>query len=176
MGEDFALARCLEQSPPLASITSVPTKREHPGDLIPHCLGSWAAETQQSPARVLGKCCCASSQVTRCKAAIWGKSRCFTSLQHRGFPLLLSTAQESLKIHPEFPPGPLSLASRHWWDGGTGMLSLGWISCCSVTPQVLSALPKWWMLSYHKPGSLSVYLQYSTTSPCLFFIKKDSKL
>lgn len=47
MGEDFALAKCPEQSPPLASVTSVPAKRDHPGGLIPHCVGPWAEETQQ---------------------------------------------------------------------------------------------------------------------------------
>lgn len=139
-----------------ASVTSVPAKRHHPGDLTPQCVGSWAAGSQQPPCKGAGEelaccqgccasshpCCCLTVKVTRYKAAIRGKSWCSASVQHTGFPLLLSPMQESLNVYPELPIGPLSLASRELMDRETGMLILGWTSHCSVTPQVLSALPK----------------------------------
>lgn len=66
-------------------------------------------------------CCCLTVKGTRYKAAIRGKSWCSASVQHTGFPLLLSTVHESLNMYLEFPTGPLSLASRElmdWWEAG----------------------------------------------------------
>lgn len=86
-------------------------------------------------------CCCLTGKVTRHKEAMRGKSCCSASLQYTDFPLLLSTAQESLKIYPEFP-GPLSLASRQLM-GWRNWHAQPWRDLgCSVTPKVLSALSK----------------------------------
>lgn len=82
-------------------------------------------------------CCCLTVKVTRYKAAVRGKSRCSASLQHTGFPLFLSIVQESLNLYPEFPTGPLSLASGQLM-GWRNRHAQPWLDlmlqCCSSGP------------------------------------------
>lgn len=68
----FCLSRLPGGGSPLASLTSVLVRRDHPGDLTPGCRGTWAAGTPAAP-RGFGRAlahhqgCCASSHPRRCR-------------------------------------------------------------------------------------------------------------
>lgn len=166
-GWKFCLGRLPREESALASPTSVLVKRHHAGTW-PLAVGGPGLQRPQgcwrSPRPLPGVLHFQPRSLLLWppgrwpdgKVAIKGNSQCSASLQHTVF--LSSFLQyRRARTYPLTSQLDLSSASRQevGWRN-RHVPSLGLASCCSVTSQVVFAVPKWWMLSWRKPGSLSV--------------------